>query len=87
MVDSGKTMSFLAKELGFPVYEAKSVFTVALCNKPANRILTFEPTLTGFRFEADQFLAGYGMDVNGKFRDLPYIGEYLENGEESCLVT
>ena len=34
---------------------------------------TFEPDYVGFRFPGTEWLVGYGMDDNGRWRHLPSI--------------
>ena len=46
---------------------------VALLNKGARRVNDMQPEWTGFECE-DEFVIGYGMDFDGAYRELPYIG-------------
>jgi hypoxanthine phosphoribosyltransferase len=72
--DSGRTLDFAAEMMR--AKGAASVTTCALVLKPPpedaplNRGL---PDLVGFEAPGE-FLVGYGMDDDGKYRGLPYIG-------------
>jgi hypoxanthine phosphoribosyltransferase len=50
----------------------RSITTVGLINKTDRRKTTFEPTHSGFQI-TNQFIYGYGLDWDQRFRDLPYI--------------
>ena len=54
----------------------KSVKICTLLNKPLNRKTTLEIEYVGFEIE-DHFVVGYGLDIDQKYRNLPYIG-YVE---------
>ena len=71
IIDSGKTLSHLSKYL--ELKGAHSVKTVALLDKPSRREVEFTPDYTG-REIPDEFVVGFGLDYNEKFRNLPYIG-------------
>ena len=71
IIDSGKTLSHLSKYL--ELKGAHSVKTVALLDKPSRREVKFTPDYTG-REIPDEFVVGFGLDYNEKFRNLPYIG-------------
>lgn len=71
IVDTGLTIAKLkehAKQAG-----AASVKMVALLNKGARRVNGMQPEWAGFECE-DEFVIGYGMDFDGAYRELPYIG-------------
>ena len=46
---------------------------VTLCDKPARRKAPFTPDYVGAEIP-DEFIVGYGLDYNEKYRNLPYIG-------------
>lgn len=75
IIDTGHTMSALASL--FETSGARSITTVTLLDKPTKRTQPFVPDLTGFVVE-DVFVVGYGMDLDGRFRELNYIGQYSE---------
>lgn len=70
ILDTGRTLSFAAqllREKGAGV-----VRTCTLLDKPARRIVPFEADYTGFKVE-DCFVVGYGLDYDGRYRELPYL--------------
>lgn len=68
--DSGKSFEALKAAFG----PEKSVITVSLVRR-ANS--PFKPDFVGFEYQGDEWLVGYGMDDNGKFRNLD--GIYVRN--------
>lgn len=71
IVDSGRTLQYLVnllKERG-----AKSVKTVSLLNKPEGREFDVNVEYYGYKVP-NEFLVGYGLDYNGYYRNLPYVG-------------
>ena len=71
IVDSGRTLYYLTdifKERG-----CASVRTCTLLDKPERRVVDLNVDYTGFVIP-DQFVVGYGMDYDQKYRDLPFIG-------------
>ena len=71
IVDSGKTLSYLCEYL--TLKGAKSVKTVTLLDKPSRREVDFVPDYTGKQIP-DEFVIGYGLDYDEKYRALPYVG-------------
>lgn len=70
ILDSGRTLSFAQRhlrELG-----ARSVRTCALLDKPARRVVPFKADYIGFSIE-DRFVVGYGLDFDGRYREVPHI--------------
>jgi hypoxanthine phosphoribosyltransferase len=43
-----------------------------LLDKPARRAVAVEPDYTGFKVP-DRWFVGYGLDLEGLYRNLPYI--------------
>lgn len=75
IIDSGNTLSRLVeylKEKG-----ARSVRTCALLDKPERRQVEFTPDYVGIEVP-DEFVVGYGLDYNEKYRELPYVGVLKE---------
>ena len=70
IVDTGRTLQHIQSIVSSQ--HAKSVTSVALINKTDRRKTTFEPTHSGFQI-TDEFIYGYGLDWDQRFRDLPYI--------------
>ncbi len=71
IIDSGRTLSYLCEYL--TLKGAKSVKTVTLLDKPSRREVDFVPDYTGKQIP-DEFVVGYGLDYDEKYRALPYIG-------------
>lgn len=71
IIDTGRTLKFL-KEL-FEKRGAKSVEICAMLDKPETRVVDLHGDYIGFE-APDEFLVGYGLDYNGFYRNLPYIG-------------
>jgi hypoxanthine phosphoribosyltransferase len=71
IIDSGKTLSHLVNYL--QLKGAKSVRTCTLLDKPSRREIRFEADYIGLQIP-DEFVVGYGLDFDEKYRALPYIG-------------
>ena len=71
IIDSGRTLSYLADYLRLK--GARSVRTCTLLDKPSRRTVPFQPDYTGFAIP-DEFVVGYGLDFDERYRTLPYIG-------------
>lgn len=71
IVDSGRTLSYLLEML-----KARGPKSLALCtllDKPERRVVEVNVDYTGFRIP-DEFVVGYGLDYDQRYRNLPYIG-------------
>lgn len=71
IIDSGRTLSHLTRYL--KLKGAKSVKTCTLLDKPSRREVAFEADYVGQNIP-DEFVVGYGLDYDEKFRALPYVG-------------
>lgn len=71
IVDTGLTARHLLEEL--QARGPASVKVVSLLDKPSRRRCEVGVDYVGFTV-GDEFVAGYGMDLDGRFRNLPYIG-------------
>ena len=71
IVDSGRTLASLTENLRGR--GAHSVRTVTLLDKPSRREVDYKADYTGAEIP-DEFVVGYGLDFDEKYRDLPYIG-------------
>lgn len=72
VLDSGRTLSE-AKRLLLEEWGAEEVVVVVLVDKPARRAVEVEPDEHVLRLEEDLFLVGYGMDLAGRYRNLPEV--------------
>ena len=71
IVDTGHTLKYLIdllKERG-----AKSVKVCTLLDKPEGRQVEVKADYVGFNVP-NEFLVGYGLDYQGYYRNLPYVG-------------
>jgi len=71
IIDSGRTLSHLVKLLG--QREPKTLTLCTLLDKPSRRVVEVDVKYTGFRIP-DEFVVGYGLDYDQRYRNLPYIG-------------
>ncbi|MEI6914511.1 MAG: hypoxanthine phosphoribosyltransferase [Armatimonadota bacterium] len=73
IVDTGWTLrlSYLLENLRSR--KAASVRVCALLDKPGRREMGVSLDYNGFMVE-DSYVVGYGLDYNGAYRSLPYIG-------------
>jgi hypoxanthine phosphoribosyltransferase len=71
IVDTGHTMKFLKPFL--LERQPASLKLVSLLFKPARLAHPTTIDYCGFEIE-DHFVIGYGLDYDGKYRELPYIG-------------
>jgi hypoxanthine phosphoribosyltransferase len=71
IVDSGRTLSYLMEML--KDRHPKSLHLCTLLDKPDRRVTDVKVDYTGFEIP-DEFVVGYGLDYDQKYRNLPYIG-------------
>ena len=71
IVDSGNTLNFVCNHL--VSNGAASVKVCTLCDKPDRRKVPLVPDYCGTEIP-DEFIVGYGLDYDEKYRNLPYIG-------------
>jgi hypoxanthine phosphoribosyltransferase len=71
IIDTGYTLNYLLQLL-----QARSPASIRICtllNKVSRRIKDIPVDYIGFDIE-DKYVFGYGLDLDGVFRNLPYIG-------------
>lgn len=71
IIDTGLTMAYLLQNLR--TRRPASVKIASLLSKPARRQVEVAIDYLGFTIE-DRFVVGYGLDYDGRFRNLPFIG-------------
>lgn len=71
IIDSGVTLSYLTKYLKGK--GARTVRTCTLLDKPSRRKVDFVPDYCGIEIP-DEFVVGYGLDYDERYRALPYVG-------------
>ncbi len=70
IIDTGNTLSYLKNVLFNR--GANSIEIVTMLSKPERRKIDLDVKYNGFEIE-DNFVVGYGMDYDEKYRGLPYI--------------
>lgn len=71
IIDSGRTLSYLLE-----ILSARKPASLKLCtllDKPDRRVKPVHVDYTGFDIP-DEFVVGYGLDYDQRYRNLPYIG-------------
>lgn len=71
IVDSGRTLSLLREEI--EKRGAKKVAIASLLSKPSRRVVDVKVEYIGTEIP-DEFVVGYGLDMDEKYRQLDYIG-------------
>jgi hypoxanthine phosphoribosyltransferase len=71
IVDYGYTLDYLLRFIAHK--KPRSVRICALLDKPARRKVKVPIAYKGFTVP-DRFIVGYGLDLNEKYRNLPYVG-------------
>ncbi len=75
IVDTGQTCNELWRRIN--VAMPASLQFCTLLDKPGRRIIPFTPKYCGFQIP-NLFVIGYGLDYNGKYRNLPEIYTFEE---------
>ena len=77
IIDSGNTLSRLA-----PIFRSRNPKSLTICtllDKPDRRVVNdVKVDYTGFTIP-DEFVVGFGLDYNQKYRNLPFIGSVVIN--------
>ncbi len=71
IVDSGNTLSYLLEMLNDR--KPRSLKLCTLLDKPERRRKPVNVDYVGFQIP-DEFVVGYGLDYDQKYRNLPYVG-------------
>lgn len=71
IIDSGRTLSYLLEML--KDRKPASLKLCTLLDKPDRRVVDVKIDYTAFQVP-DEFVVGYGLDYDQKYRNLPYIG-------------
>lgn len=75
IIDTGLTMNFLLETLW--LRKPASLRVATLLDKPNNRRADVQCDYVGFTIP-NRFVIGYGLDLGGRYRNLPYIGAKRE---------
>jgi len=78
ILESGRTLAF-AKDL-LVARGARRVMICTMLEKPGKRAVQIAADFVGFACP-DVFVVGYGMDVAHSYRELPFIGHVVMEGE------
>lgn len=70
ILDTGRTMQFVCGRLR--ELKPRELRTCVFCDKPERRAVDLEADYVGFRIP-DRFVVGYGLDFDGRYRELPYL--------------
>ncbi|MBM4293041.1 MAG: hypoxanthine phosphoribosyltransferase [Deltaproteobacteria bacterium] len=71
IIDTGLTMGYLLENL--QTRRPASLKVVSLLHKPSKARVPVQIDYLGFEIE-DRFVIGYGLDFQGRFRNMPFIG-------------
>jgi hypoxanthine phosphoribosyltransferase len=71
IVDTGKTINVIIDLLKYR--GAKTITVATLLDKPAGRVVEIVPEYVGTVIPKE-FVVGYGLDYDEKYRNLPYVG-------------
>lgn len=79
IVDSGLTVQYLIKTLS--KQKPKSIKVCTLLSKPERRTIDVTLDYIGFKIP-NQYVVGYGLDYQQKYRNLPYLAVLDVEGEQ-----
>jgi hypoxanthine phosphoribosyltransferase len=71
IIDSGHTLAYIVRQL-----KARNPATLSICtllSKPSRREIDVPVEYLGFEIP-NEFVFGYGLDLDDKFRNLPFVG-------------
>lgn len=71
ILDSGLTLSYILELL--QAREPKSIRLCTLFDKPDRRTVSIQADYVG-TLVPDEFIVGYGLDYDEKYRNLPFVG-------------
>lgn len=71
IIDTGRTLKYLLDNL--TKRNPKDLKLCAMLDKPERRVTDVSVDYTGFEIP-DEFVVGYGLDYDQRYRNLPYVG-------------
>ena len=71
IVDTGLTMQYLLNQL--KARKPASVKICTLLHKPEAKKVDVDLDYVGFKIK-NEFVVGYGLDFDGRYRQIPYVG-------------
>ena len=78
IIDSGRTLNNLLSLL--KTRNPKSLKLCTFLDKPDRRVVDVDVDYTCFTVP-DEFVVGYGLDYDQKYRNLPYVGKVIFDAE------
>ena len=72
IIDSGRTLAYLIEVL--KQRNPKNIELCTLLDKPERRVVDLKADYVGTSVP-DEFVVGYGLDFDQRYRNLPYIGQ------------
>lgn len=81
IVDSGQTMDYLLRL--FRARQPASLSVCTLLSKPSRRTVHVPLDYVGFDIP-DEFVLGYGLDLDEKYRNLPFVAVLKEGHADSA---
>lgn len=78
IVDSGRSVRALLEAM--PLAGARSVAVCAMLDKSRRREVEVPIAFRGFEIE-DRFVVGYGLDIDERYRELPYVGYFPQEDQ------
>lgn len=72
ILDSGRTLNYVCNML--KSRNPASISIATLLDKPERRVVDLTPDYVGCDVP-DEFVVGYGLDYDQRYRNLPYIGQ------------
>ncbi len=78
IIDSGHTLQYLMNQLA--ARQPASLKICCLLSKPSRREVDIPIDFLGFEIP-DKFVFGYGLDLDEKYRNLPFIGVFKGQAE------
>ncbi len=81
IVDSGLTVQYLMKTLA--KRKPNSIQVCTLLSKPDRRVVNVPVQYIGFKIP-DQYVIGYGLDYQQKYRNLPYLAVLDQASEKDA---
>ena len=74
IVDAGHTAQAMIERLASP---SRRIEYSALLDRPEAREVPVHPRYVGFHLRGPGFVVGYGLDYDGKYRELPYLAQWV----------
>lgn len=75
IIDTGLTIANVKEFIGNK--QPASVKVCTLLDKPSRRKIDVKGDYVGFEIP-DEFVVGYGLDLDEKYRNLPYVGKFIQ---------